>query len=201
MKLFSYVIARDYGFAPNPFFGMCTLATCKPRIRAVAQRGDWVVGTGSQQRQRRGYLVYAMKVAHANTFDEYWKGSAYRSKRPNLHASRKQAYGDNIYYRNDVGVWQQRDSHHSHADGTLNQRNVIRDTQADRVLISKRYAYFGGSGPQIPTRFRDYDGYDVCAHRGHKCRFPRTLVEDFVAWFEGLGVQGFLGRPLDWKSE
>ncbi len=29
---------RDYGFAPNPFHGICTLATCKPVIRRVARR-------------------------------------------------------------------------------------------------------------------------------------------------------------------
>ena len=37
MKLFSYVVARDFAFAPNPFHGYCTLATCKPIIRRVTQ--------------------------------------------------------------------------------------------------------------------------------------------------------------------
>ena len=37
--LFSYVVATDSGFAPNPFFGLCTLACCKPAIRrAVGAR-------------------------------------------------------------------------------------------------------------------------------------------------------------------
>src|SRR5882762_6472831 len=47
VRLYSYVVARDFGFAPNPFYGFCTLATCKPRIRAHACVGDWVLGTGS----------------------------------------------------------------------------------------------------------------------------------------------------------
>lgn len=198
MKLFSYVVARDYGFAPNPFFGVCTLATCKPRIRAVAEAGDWVIGTGSEQ--RRGYLVYAMRVAYAITFDEYWRDAAYRSKRPNLRGSWKQAYGDNIYCRNGVRGWHQHDSHHSHADGSVNEKNVARDTQADRVLVGERYAYLGGAGPRIPASFRDYEGYDVCAHRGHKCRFPAALAQEVVAWFESLELQGFLGRPWNWEA-
>lgn len=38
-KAFCYVIPYDTGFAPNPFHGLCTLATCKPQIRlGVAQR-------------------------------------------------------------------------------------------------------------------------------------------------------------------
>ncbi|MFH1865797.1 MAG: hypothetical protein ABIK85_07930, partial [Candidatus Eisenbacteria bacterium] len=39
MRLFSYIVARDYGFAPNPFCGVCTLATCKPKIRESASVG------------------------------------------------------------------------------------------------------------------------------------------------------------------
>ena len=35
-RLFSYVVRYDYGFAPNPFEGCCTIATCKPQIRRAA---------------------------------------------------------------------------------------------------------------------------------------------------------------------
>jgi hypothetical protein len=45
--LFTYCIPYDDGAAPNPFWGLCTLAICKPSIRRVAKEGDWVVGTGS----------------------------------------------------------------------------------------------------------------------------------------------------------
>ena len=65
-KIYSYVVARDYGFAPNPFHGVCTLATCKPRIRKAAD----LVGSASQQ--RAGFLVFAMKVEDTLTFDEYF---------------------------------------------------------------------------------------------------------------------------------
>jgi hypothetical protein len=57
MVLHSYVVARDYGFAPNPFFGVCTLATCKPLIRRIAHIGDWIVGTGSKKRKREKRIV------------------------------------------------------------------------------------------------------------------------------------------------
>lgn len=33
MRLFADKHAHDIGFTPNPFHGVCTLATCKPRIR------------------------------------------------------------------------------------------------------------------------------------------------------------------------
>lgn len=47
MKLYSYCIPVDDGAAPNPFWGTCTLTICKPKIRRVAQVGDWIVGVGS----------------------------------------------------------------------------------------------------------------------------------------------------------
>ncbi len=49
MYIYSYVLRYDDGVAPNPFFGFCTLAVCKPVIRRKAQVGDWIIGTGSKE--------------------------------------------------------------------------------------------------------------------------------------------------------
>ena len=200
MRLFSYVVARDYGFAPNPFFRVCTLATCKPRIRKAASIGDWIIGTGSSRNHRRGYLVYAMCVTDSMTFDQYWRTREFRRKKPNLRGSLKQAFGDNIYFRDGHGQWNQSDSHHSYPNGVQNWYNIRHDTQVNKVLVSHDYAYWGESGPEIPMRFRDYEGYDICARHGHKCRFPSGLVTDFVLWFRSQGAKGFLGNPQDWRK-
>lgn len=196
--LLSYVVARDFGFAPNPFFGACSLATCKPGIRRVANIGEWVVGTGTAQRKRTGYLVFAMRVTEEMTFNQYWNDSRFQQKKPNLRGSKKQAFGDNIYSRNKDGIWQQINSHHSYADGKQNPLNIRNDTQADRVLLSDDFVYYGGSGPKIPARFRNFRGVDICAGRGHKSKFPNDLIKDFIGWIRSLGVKGYLGEPLDW---
>src|SRR6266404_5602789 len=108
VKLYSYVVARDYGFAPNPFFGVCTLATCKPEIRRTGRRDDWVVGIGSKRYGLEGRLVYAMEVGEALTFEQYWADPQFRLKRPDLHGSLKRAFGDNIYHRpSGTKPWQQ----------------------------------------------------------------------------------------------
>ena len=91
MRLYSYVVARDYGFAPNPFYGVCTLATCKPMLRRKASIGDWVVGTGSDPNGLTGHLVFAMKVTETMRFDEYFSDSRFQEKKPNLSGSLKQA--------------------------------------------------------------------------------------------------------------
>ena len=199
-KLYSYVVARDYGFAPNPFYGCCTLATCKPEIRKHAMIGDWIIGTGSSQRNKAGYLVYVMLVSEKMTFNEYWESDLFRQKRPNLRGSKKQAYGDNIYFIDGRGLWRQEDSHHSYSGGSPNPKNINHDTRSDNVLLGVDYAYWGDSGPQIPQDFRNYKGKDICAIRGHKCRFSEALVEDFVAWFRTLKSKGYLAAPADWTK-
>jgi hypothetical protein len=202
MKLHSYVVARDYGFAPNPFYGVCTLATCKPNIRRVARIGDWVVGTGSKARGREKRLVYAMRVTGALTFEEYWADPRFQDKIPNLRGSTKQAFGDNIYSkRAGTDTWRQANSHHSLEDGTPNASNVKADTATDRMLFSDDFVYWGGSGPLLPSRFLDFGHCHIslCAVRGHKNSFPQEFVDEFIAWLRSLGEAGFAGEPLDWS--
>lgn len=43
-KIYSYIVAEDNGFAPNPFGKACTLACCKPDIRQHAKTDDWILG-------------------------------------------------------------------------------------------------------------------------------------------------------------
>jgi hypothetical protein len=200
VKLYSYVVARDYGFAPNPFFGRCTLATCKPLIRRTAAVGDWVVGTGSKAYDLQGRLVFAMRVSEVLSYDEYWRDPRYRNKRPNLRGSLKQAYGDNIYHRrHSTSRWVQADSHHSNPDGTPNPNNIAHDCQAPRVLIGAEFVYWGRLGPRIPNQFRS-EPHDVCAHRGHKCNFPQQLTVSFVEWIRSLGSYGYAGAPATWPK-
>lgn len=198
MNIYSYVVARDYGFAPNPFFGYCTLSACKPQIRGYAQIGDYVVGTGAAE--RASYLVYVMKISEILSFDEYWNDPRFQDKKPNLYGSRKQAFGDNIYH-SIVNGWHQLDSHHSYENGVPNYKNIATDTKADRVLVSDNFLYWGGRGPQIPHFFRDFNGVDICKRgQGHKKNFPEPLVAEFIKWINSFEDRGFLGRPKNWSS-
>ena len=195
-KLYSYVVDRDYGFAPNPFHGFCTLATCKPVIRRVAQVGDCIVGTGSAYGDRTGHIVFAMRVSETMTFQEYWEDPRFRAKRPNLRGSLKQAFGDNIYHTDqETGLCLQEDSHHCHEDGTPNPENIVNDTKTDRVLVGEEFTYWGGAGPQIP----EFDGVGICKKGpGHRSNFPDHVVSAFVEWWDSLRERWFSGRPLRW---
>ncbi len=194
MSLYTYVVARDFGFAPNPFQGYCTLCTCKPILRRVANVGDWVVGTGSAARKHAGRLVFAMEVAETMTFNDYWNDRRFQRKKPNLRGSKKQAFGDNIYHR-DADGWHQQDSHHSLEDGTPNIANIRNDTQTDRVLIATNFVYWGGAGPEIPPTLCGV----VCNGRGHRTNFDPALEAAFINWLRGLPDRGYRAEPLDWK--
>ena len=201
MRLHSYVVARDYGFAPNPFLGFCTLATCKPKIRGSAGVGDWVMGTGSRQHDRQSHIVYAMRVTEAMTFEQYWSDPRFQQKKPNLRGSKKQAFGDNIYFRDSTGRrWCQLNSHHSYTDGSANPTNVSVDTGTNRVLVSDDFVYWGGSGPVLPKQFLNYGPYheSICAGRGHRNHFPEEFVEGLIVWIRSFHETGYRGEPLDW---
>lgn len=205
MNLFSYVVRYDSAFAPNPFYGFCTLATCKPDIRAAAEIGDWVVGTGSADKRinRGGRLVHAMRVDDAVDWRTYNADKRFHRKQPMRNGSRKQSCGDNIYYRSeDDTEWLQRDSFHSNNDGSPRAEHIRRDTSTDRILISEDFYYFGGEGPEVPAQFRDSERYDLCRKvRTRKRLTDEGWIEEFVAWLRAFGEPGFHGRPLDWVSE
>ncbi len=201
MKLYSYIVARDFGFAPNPFFGFCTLATCKPKIRAGASVGDWIVGTGAKTRYDiAGRLIYAMQVDEVLDFDSYWNDPRFIRKRPNLNGSLKMIYGDNIYHR--VGKkWVQLDSHHSLENGRPNKANIAWDTGVDRVLVGTKFVYWGKAAPTIPKRLRSFrkTGEDICCKaRGHRV-FGEEIATAFAKWLDQRGKSGFQGEPLEFE--
>ena len=199
MRLYSYKVRYDIGFAPNPFHGSCTLATCKPRIRNGASLGDWIVGVGSRTKKIGGQLVYAMQVEEELTFDEYWNDQRFQRKKADRHGSLKYRYGDNIYRHDAQGNWQQSDSRHSLEDGQPNVGHVERDTSADAVLVSTRFTYWGGHGPALPAEFRNWDGVDLAEPgRDHTYKpYSSEMAEAFVQWIDSL-EPGYQFEPADW---
>lgn len=149
-SLFMYVVDRDFGFAPNPFHGICTLATCKPGIRRSALIGDWVAGIGGRRLKATGRCIFAMRVSQKITFNEYWSNPLFKDKRPIRNGSLVTLVGDNIYHH-DGNNWIQEDSHHSFPDGSPDPSNVRNDTSANAVLVSDFFYYFGASAPEVPT--------------------------------------------------
>jgi hypothetical protein len=197
-RVFSYKLVRDFGFAPNPFHGYCTLATCKPQIRRGAEVGDLIVGCGSAQGNLAGRAIFAMEVEQKLTFREFWLDPRFHVKRPNFYASESHAYGDNIYQPTDGGL-NQVNSHHSHEDGSTNTLNFDRDTSSDNVLISKNFIYWGIDAPLIPPELRASFGDDIYpGGRNYRSIFSQDLVAAAYSRFNQQAPRGYQGRPSSW---
>lgn len=199
-RVYMYVVDRDFGFAPNPFHGICTLATCKPPIRKGARIGDWVVGMGGSRLKATGRCIYAMEVTQTVTFSEYWTSREFRDKRPVRNGSRVMMVGDNIYHHPEHGaVWQQLDSHHSLTDGSPNPLNVEKDTSADRVLISRNFYYFGSEAPIVPQAVLERLGFKNTI--GHRV-FGADVCEELMAWITSHtdAAKSVFADPYDFKK-
>lgn len=195
-RVYVYVVARDFGFAPNPFHGFLTLATCKPRIRSKADIGDWVIGLGGGRLKRQGQCIFGMRVTDAVSFEDYWNGAEYRAKKPVRNGSRVGLVGDNIYSR-EAGEWSQLDSHHSKSDGTPNPVNIASDTSVNRVLLSEEFRYFGSDAPTIPPEILVEMQYRN--RRNHRT-FDMAVAEPLVNWLAGFPRNRVLTDPCDFES-
>lgn len=202
MTLYSYTVARDFGFAPNPFGGVCTLACCKPVIRKGAAVGDWVIGVGGTKNELVGRVIYAMVVEEAMTFREYWDDPRFQFKKPVLEGSHKGFFGDNIYQWDEGKEdYVQSNSHHSNPDGSTSNHNLKKDTKADRVLISSNYVYFGQDAVKPPDDIAQNYGDDF----PHPVRdiyksYPPELEEKIKDWLTNSYDWGLQGLPAAWNN-
>lgn len=202
MNYYSYLIEHDFGLAPNPFGGYCTLAVCKPQIRnhKRLQKGDWIIGTGSkalEDRFKRIYrrrLIYAMEVAEIIPMEEYWDDIRFQCKKPIINGSLPLVYGDNFYHKDELDNWFQEDSAHSNYDGSPNLEHLKTDISGKHILISNKFYYFGQACPSLPKEL-----YGIC-HKGigHKILTEENGVE-FVSWLTSNYKNGIYGDPIDWQ--
>ncbi|MDY0123136.1 hypothetical protein [Sulfurimonas sp.] len=181
MKLFSYVITHDYGFAPNPFGGVLTLATCKPDIRKSASVGDWIIGTGSLVGVGNNRLIYAGLISEVTTIESYGSDYRYEIKIPNSETSNGRK-GDNIYFITEEGGWEQRRNPFHGED------EIDRDLKGKNVLVCESFWYFGDNAPLIP------DEFSILVKKGpkHKINEDSEIVSKFIEWvFQfRMGIQG-----------
>lgn len=194
MRLYSYVVEHDLGFAPNPFFGYCTLAACKPGIRKQAKAGDYVVGTGTKHNGLTFAILYWMSVSEVLDVDDYWRDDRFQRKHPLMNGSFAQRYGDNIY-RRENGEICQIDSFHSQPNGVSDAANVQRDTgKTTRILIGERFAYYGIQARTIPEEFQGF----IKKGPGHRSNFDPEPKLQFIKWLESDPARGFIDEPTDW---
>jgi hypothetical protein len=191
-RLFTYTIPIDDGAAPNPFRGMCSLAICKPGIRRVAQRGDWVAGLGSKDAHSgdlSGHFVYAMRVEAVLSLKEYDKQAPteWPYRIPDVGSlDLSERLGDCIYDYSQ-GVPKQRASVHGPG-------NVETDLSGENVLISRDFYYLGNHAIKLPDHL-----LSICHQtQGHRSDSNAPYFDSFVAWLRNLGLAP--GQVYGWPD-
>jgi len=201
MRLFSYIVSHDTGFAPNPFWGFCTLACCKPKIRSTVNKGDIIVGLSPKISHNR--IIYTMRVTGRLSFKEYFQDMRFSDKIPDMNSTDLvRRCGDNIYKPNSDGTFTQIHSFHSNRDGTQSEEDKKHDINGKNVLVSTDFSYFGSKAMELPKRF----SYLIIGN-GHRSTFTQEQITAFDEFFKGLPkrILGLpsriadIGTPFYWK--
>jgi hypothetical protein len=196
-RLYSYCLRWDDGAAPNPFWKICTLVICKPRIRKFARKGDWIVGTGpkhSNVGDLSGRLVYAMRVDEVMTLADYdqWARRECPGKIPQFKDNDARRRRGDAIYDFSTGRPKQRASVH----GAENERS---DLSGLHALVSRRFFYFGRNAIKLPARFAAL----VHQTQGEKYRSNHDFFPQFLEWVTGLGFapNKVHGKPATWEDD
>ncbi|NCD06258.1 MAG: hypothetical protein EOL97_09070 [Spirochaetia bacterium] len=215
VRLFSYKIANDTGFAPNPFHNVLSLATCKPGIRKSKKEGDWIAGFSSKaliynynkskSHPKRTFkseeLIYLMKIDKIITYKEYWESDEYNLKKYSSDTL-IQKNGDNIYKPTinfDMNNIDLCSSYEQIKNSYHDEKNKSRDISGKYVLISNTFYYFGinsilldsSISPKIP-KTQSY--YGIRTHdKKQAIRFINYIQDKYE-----IGIQG---HPTLWPND
>lgn len=201
IRLFSYKLTNDSGFAPNPFGGIMTLATCKPKIREHKQQGDWLAGFTSGQLNGDAVgserLIYLMQITDKILISEYWNSPQYEYKKPLPHTDRKRKFGDNIYKPLSGNALSPSDF--EQITNISHQADSIeRDLSGRYVLLSKKFWYFGCAPLEIPGRIRP----EIPAGQSSQGSMTHDLTraKQFIEYIESNYKKGIHNNPTGWKK-
>lgn len=172
-RIFRYILKTDSGIAPCIDGGLVSLATCKPKVRASARPGDWVVGFYPRPAPR-GIVAWAGRIADRLDVGEY--------------EIKHRGRADAVYRAKPDGTFKRlRPDYHPGA-------NEIRKDLSGPALIFDPAAtwYFGGEPKMLPERLIGI------AAKGQGHRVNGTTVDDLrelLEWLQGLAAPGIHGAP------
>jgi hypothetical protein len=205
-------MTHDSGFAPNPFWGRLTLATCKPQIRRRKPKDTWIAGFTSDALCRHAVgqerLVYLMQVDRRIPFAQYFADRDYTRKIPKLHSSRRiEQVGDNIYrplrepaLAPSDFLQLPNDQHYDKVRDQPDPKSHHRDLSGQYVLAATRFVYFGRAALEVPEHCRP------AVPRGQSAHGVRTWDEararrfiDYV--FRCARGRRIIAPPTRWPND
>ncbi|MBU1356934.1 MAG: hypothetical protein KJ620_10250 [Candidatus Edwardsbacteria bacterium] len=202
-RLFSYKMTHDTGFAPNPFGGFLTLATCKPKIRECKKVGDWIAGftSGQLNGEKVGdeKLIYLMKVTDKISFKDYWNDPKHEKRKPNIDSQVViEKRGDNIYMPlvetpRTFSDFRQIPNHNH------TEKNKGKDLSGKYVLVSNVFYYFGSKPIIIPNDIRPKVPKGQSSHGSRT--YDTKVINDFLSYMGSKYQKGRQGQPHSWFNK
>ena len=188
MRLCTYIVKKDSGLAPNPYWGWCTLAVCTPNHQpARLEEGDWIAGFLNKRRGRK--FLYAMELCEDPlNMDDYFHRADFQVKKPDLSGDWMQRCGDNFYSRKPDRTWQQhRNRYH------IGPVYLALDTKNPIVFVGKSFWYLGTSAVNVPSHLSELTPIG----RGIRTKHDSRLVQQFCDWVRCSFEPGIHGLPHD----
>lgn len=195
-ECFSYVVVDDCGYAPNPWWGECTLAVCKPVIRKTAKEGDLIIGL--TPRSLGNKLVYAMYVEEVLPLGEYFQDPRFESKKPDFYSDDHRAWmGDNFYEPSGNSYLQHISAHNimGRSASTLEWKKQT-DLSGINALISGLFFYWGNNGQELPP---ELDFLQI--GRGHRLSGTKGVLAFEHYAGDLLHTPGVHGEPRTLEKE
>lgn len=184
-RLFSYVMRLDTGFAPAVDKGkegrsrFLTLCTCMKKIREIAVKGDWILGTVGQEMARKnnhkkrtfGKVVYLARVTEPPMcFEQYWNDRRFKEQK------------DRVYRPVSAGRYNGFESESWNPHRKKSQR--LNDTKHPRALISERFFYFGSEPKPLNLKWKEFVSGSSKRWRLKYKSFKSEDVDRFIRFVE-----------------
>ncbi|MDE6552888.1 MAG: hypothetical protein K2K98_08015 [Muribaculaceae bacterium] len=210
-KMWSYKIVHDSLFAPNPLWGVLTLATCKPSIRRSPNsvNGTWIAGWtactthnsevygGGIDRCEPGHekLIYLAKIDEQIPLDEYWKRFPEKRSNPNVTVFDARWSGDNIYHKEHTdkeGNVVAEPNTCDHEGAEVAKRDYL---YGKNSLVCREFYYFTRD-----NRLEVPDYYRPLVHKAKGQSLKREpIIEEFIEYVRNsakkMGVEnGIVGN-------
>ncbi len=159
-------------------------------MNARIEEGDYIAGFFTSTGEP--HLVYYMRVDDVLDYDEYFKGTRFQRKKPNLHGSWIERCGDNIYHLDLSGNWVRK-------KGLYHQENenFEQDTRYAIVYIGRTFAYFGEEAYSPHNRLAPT--LQVALKKGQGIKYTRESDSHFAGYLDWLQSKtaGRHGDPRD----
>lgn len=189
MRVGIYRMTYDEGFAPNPFWGYCTVMGCTPNYRkSTLQKEEWIAGRTSVRlngKQTTPKLIYAMKITEKLHLNDYFHDERFAQKKPKTKGSIQERCGDNMYYQDSKEKWVQLKSPYHYGKCKLEA-----DTKYPYVFVSDHFYYFGKNAIELPSELQAI--FEVQRGISYK---KGTLAKSFINWMSNNTELGVHGKP------